>query len=133
MRIARVSLALAGLIAAGWFALGIRQAHDIDRVTSIVVGLNGQSRLSPARAASANSMLDSAATLDPDRMVDVLRARVALLRGDRARAKRILLGVLADEPKNLDAWYGLATSAYDNATVTHALGQIARLEPTART
>ena len=93
----------------------------------MVQGLNGQNRLTAAQAAEANSLLDSAGTLNPDRTVDVLRARVALLSNDRARATRILVGVLAAEPDNLDAWYGLATSATDGPTISRALGHIAQL------
>src|SRR5690348_8547698 len=98
MRIARVLIVCAGVVVCAWFVVGIRQAHNISRVTSIVEGLNGQNRLTAAQAADAISLLNAAATLNPDRTVDVLRARVALLRGDRARAKRILLGVVASEP-----------------------------------
>jgi predicted Zn-dependent protease len=128
MRILRVLIACAGVAACAWFALGIRQAHDIQRATSMVGGLTGQTRLSTAQAKTANSLLDSAGTLNPDRTVDLLRARVALLRHDRTEAKRILLAVVAAEPANLDAWYGLATSAYDNPTVVHALDRIAVLD-----
>ncbi len=127
MRIARPLLVVLGVVACAWFALGVRQAHDIDRVTSLVAGLNGQNRLTALQAATADSQLDAAATLNPDRMVDVLRARVALLRNDRPAAKRILLGVVADEPDNLDAWYGLATSASDGPTVNRAFSEIGTL------
>jgi predicted Zn-dependent protease len=127
MRIARVLIAGLGVVACAWFVLGIGQAHDIDHVTSTVGGLTGQQRLTAQQAAHADSVLDSATTLNPDRTVDLLRARVALLRGDRATAKRILLGVVAAEPRNIDAWYGLATSASDGATVQHAIARIAQL------
>jgi predicted Zn-dependent protease len=129
---ARLLTVCAAVIVCAWFALGIRQAHDISRATTVVGGLNGQTRLTAAQAREANSLLNSAATLNPDRTVEVLQARVALLRGDRAQAKRILLGVLASEPDNLDAWYGLATSASDSATINHALARIAQLEPKPR-
>jgi predicted Zn-dependent protease len=127
MRIARVLIACLGVVACAWFALGIRQAHDTDRVTTIVGGLTGQQRLTAQQAARADSLLDSAATLNPTRTVDLLRARVALLRGHRPTARQILLGVVKSEPNNIDAWYGLATSASDGATVQHALARIAQL------
>jgi predicted Zn-dependent protease len=127
MRIARVLIACLGVLACAWFVLGIHQAHDTDRVTAIVGGLTGQQRLTAQQAAHANALLDSATTLNPDRTIDLLRARVALLRGDRPTAKRILLGVVTAEPDNIDAWYGLATSASDGATVQHALARIAQL------
>ena len=127
MRIARVLIACLGILACAWFALGIRQAHDINRVTTIVGGLTGQQRLSAAQAAHANSLLDSAGGLNPDRTVDLLRARVALLRDDRPAATRILLGVVKSEPDNIDAWYGLATSASNPHTVSRAIARIAQL------
>ena len=128
MRIVRALLVLTSLAACAWFAVGIRQAHDVDRVTTVVSGLQGQKRLTVAQADRADSLLDSAAVLNPDRTVQVLRARVALLSGHRSLAKQILLLVVAAEPDNIDAWYGLATSASDSATVNRALAQIARLD-----
>jgi hypothetical protein len=124
-----ISLAV---VVCAWFALGIRQARDIDQATAIVSGLTGQSKLTPEQARRASSLLSSAGVLNPDSQVDVLRARVDLLRNDRSSAKRILLGVVAREPMNLDAWYGLATSAKDGVTVTLALGHIAQLQPKVR-
>ena len=44
-------------------------------MTSTVGGLTGQQRLTAQQAAHANSLLDSAASLNPDRTVDLLRAR----------------------------------------------------------
>jgi predicted Zn-dependent protease len=127
MRIARILVACFGVAACAWFVLGIGQAHDIDHVSSTVGGLTGQQRLTAQQASHASSLLDSADTLNPDRTVDLLRARVALLRGDRPEAKRILLGVVRAEPNNIDGWYGLATSASDGATVQRALSHIAQL------
>jgi predicted Zn-dependent protease len=128
MRIASILIACGCLVVAAWFLLGARQAHNIDHVTSIVSGLNGQQRLTAAQAAHANSLLDSAKTLNPDSTVDVLRARVALLSGNRVRATQILDGVVKREPDNLDAWYGIATSSTDGAIVNRALGHIAQLD-----
>jgi predicted Zn-dependent protease len=128
----RASCAALALAACAWFALGIRQSSDLNHATAIVSGLTGQIKLSPAQARSANSLLSSAGVLNPDLQVDVLRARVALLTDDRASAKRILLSVVRREPMNLDAWYGLATSATDGATVSRALARLAQLEPKVR-
>jgi hypothetical protein len=130
--IGRASSVGLALVVCAWFVLGIQQAHDTNRVTAIVSGLFGQRELRPAQASRANSLLNSAQVLNPDAQVDVLRARVALLRGDRARAKRILIDVLRREPMNIAAWYGLATSAKDQPTVLLALGRIARLAPKTR-
>lgn len=125
----RIVLALAALVVGAWFALGVREAHEINRATSIVGGLNGQHKLTAAQAAQARSLLSSASVLNPDRQVDVVRARVALLRNDRPLAVRILRGVVRAEPDNLEAWYGIATSASSGATVNAALAQISKLQP----
>jgi predicted Zn-dependent protease len=128
----RASSAALALVACAWFALGIRQSSEVNHATAIVSGLNGQRKLTADQARHANSLLSSAVVLNPDLQVDVLRARVALLTDDRASAKRILVSVVRREPMNLDAWYGLATSAQDGATVTMALAHIAQLEPRVR-
>ena len=54
MRIVRGLLVLTSLAACAWFAVGIRQAHDVDRVTTVVSGLQGQKRLTVAQADRAN-------------------------------------------------------------------------------
>jgi hypothetical protein len=127
--LARAAGVVLAVLACAWFALGIRQAHELDGASKIVLGLTGQQQLTAARANHADALLSSAKTLNPDQTVEVLEARVDLLRNDRAGAKRILLGVVRREPMNLDAWYGLATSARDGATVNLALSRIAQLEP----
>jgi hypothetical protein len=128
-RAARVSLAVVALVICAWFALGIRQAHELDRATAIVSGLTGQRKLTPAQATLARSLLSSAAVLNPDQEINIVRARVALLRNDRPAATRILMGVVHSEPMNLEAWYGIATSAKSGATVASALAHIDLLEP----
>jgi hypothetical protein len=125
----RIVCAIAALAVCAWFALGAREAHEINRATSIVGGLNGQQKLTAAEAAQARSLLSSAALLNPDQQVNVLRARVALLRNQRPLAVRILRGVVSAEPDNLAAWYGIATSAGSSATVNAALARVRRLEP----
>jgi hypothetical protein len=129
----RIVCAVAALAVCAWFALGAREAHEINRATNIVGGLNGQQKLTAAEAAQARSLLSSAALLNPDQQINVLRARVALLRAQRPLAVRILRGVVSSEPDNLAAWYGIATSASSSATVNAAIAQIRRLEPVIRT
>ena len=105
---ARVGLVAVALVACAWFALGIRQAHEIARATSIV----SQARaLTPARAREADSLLRSAGALNPDLEVDVLRGRVALARGNLVGARRILTSVVRREPENVEAWIWLARAS----------------------
>jgi predicted Zn-dependent protease len=102
-----VALAIA-LAVAAWFAIGVHQARDVAQATSILAG-GGPLRGAQARHASA--ALHSAAFLNPDRQVDVLRARVYLARGNEAAARTLLGRVVAAEPDYLDAWIWLARSS----------------------
>ena len=105
MRIASLALAL---VVTAWFALGVRQAIETSDAGAIVAA---GARLSPARAQHAAQLLRSAAFLNPDRQVDVLRARADLGRDRRAVARAILERVVASEPDNLEAWIWLARSS----------------------
>lgn len=110
----RFGVAAAVLVAIGacaWFGLSIHQAQDTNAAAAIVTGT---SRLSPARADHAASLLDSAGTLNPDRLLDVLRAQLELGQGNRAGARRILERVVASEPENALAWEWLARASADD-------------------
>lgn len=128
----RIVCAAVALIVGVWFVLGAIESHDLSAASNIVGGLQGQQRLTSAQAAQARSLLSAAAALNPDQQVNVLRARVALLRGERPLAVRILDRVVRSEPDNLDAWYGLATSASSGAAINAALARIDQLEPPIR-
>jgi hypothetical protein len=90
---------------------------------------NAQARLSASQAAAVSDQLSSAATLNPDRQVAVLRARLALLQGDRAGSTQILKGVVAHEPENISAWIALAVSDPSPAELRLAIGKVAQLDP----
>jgi hypothetical protein len=107
----RLGAVVAALVVVGWFALGIRQANGISQATGLVTGA---SHLTAVQAARARSALDTAATLNPDRTVDILRGQLALDRGRSAEAQRILLAVTREEPQNLTAWIQLAYAAARN-------------------
>jgi predicted Zn-dependent protease len=126
----RIAMGLLGLLAAAWFALGVYQSHAVLQATSIAAG---KSRPTAAQARRADNLLHDAATLNPDRAVDVLRAQVALARGDAARSRRILSGVVASEPQYLAAWIALAsasTGVFHEREV--ALVHILKLAPPAK-
>jgi predicted Zn-dependent protease len=125
----RLVCAVLALVICAWFALGGIESHDINVATNLVGGLQGRQKLTAAQAAQARSLLASAAVLNPDQQVNVLRARVALLRKERPLAVEILNRVLSEEPDYLDAWYGLATSASSGATVNRAIAHINQLQP----
>jgi predicted Zn-dependent protease len=123
--------ALAGAVAVcAWFAIGIRQAHDVASATQTI---ESSRPLTQSQLHAMDARLDAAATLNPDRTVDILRAR-ALIKAGRARAaERILERVTREEPMNLEGWVWLAGSALGDPPVARvAIGAIDRLDPRAR-
>ncbi len=125
MKATRAAMIAVALVVGAWFALGVRQAIDTSRATSIV---SGPGNLDPAGARRADSLLHAAGELNPDRTVDILRAQLQDSQGQSSRAERLLLRVVHSEPMNILAWFALATAATDKPTVSLAFTQIARLE-----
>jgi hypothetical protein len=125
--IAPVLCAGLALLASAWFALGAHQAHDLARAQAIV---SGAATLSSAQADRAASLLRAAKTLNPDREVDVVRAQVAVEAGHLRAARRILLGVTREEPRNVEAWLWLArASSDDTPQYLRAVAHVRGLEP----
>ena len=104
---ARGALVAAAIITAAWFAIGVRQARDTARATAIV----SSSAVTGGQAREAAGLLSSAAFLNPDREVDVLRARVELARGNKPSARAILKQVVSQESSDLEAWIWLARAS----------------------
>lgn len=130
MRLARIALAAAALLVAAWFALGVYESRAISQATSVAAG---RGPVTAAEARRADRLLHDAATLNPDRAVDVLRAQVAIARGDTAHARQILNGVVRREPQDLDAWIALANaSTADFRQRQIALLHILKLAPPAK-
>lgn len=131
MAIARISLVALALCACAWFGLGAVQSHATDQATNIV---SGSGTLAPAQANRARSLLDTAGTLNPDRSIDVLRARLAAREGRTAEAIAILRRTVAAEPLNLSAWLALAQTAlgHDPAVVKLTIPHLAALDPKLR-
>jgi predicted Zn-dependent protease len=105
------------LLICAWYALGVHQAQDINRASNIIEGSNQPTR---AQARHALALLSTAATLNPDRTVDLLRAELALDEGHAATARRILAPVLREEPENVSAWALLARAAGNDRVVYYA-------------
>jgi hypothetical protein len=103
----RIALVAVAVLVAAWFALGVRQARDTSRAAAIV----SAGRPSPTQAKHASELLNAAAFLNPDRQVDVLRARLDLVRGDEPAARTILKRVVVGERFYLDAWIWLARAS----------------------
>jgi predicted Zn-dependent protease len=126
----RVSAAVAGVIVCAWFALGIHQAHEVARATSMI---DSSRALTVTQDHAIESWLDSAQTLNPDRQVEILRAQAAIKVGQARRAQQILTGVTRAEPLNLDGWIWLAgASLGDPPLARRALRRIDMLDPRAR-
>jgi hypothetical protein len=123
--IVRGLLVALALVAALWFAVGIRQARDTDRAGAIV---SSAANLSRAQARHANSLLDGAAELNPDTQVQILRSEVALGRGQLALARRIAAEVTRSEPLNSLGWLLLARVS-NGPAVTAALHHLGELVP----
>jgi predicted Zn-dependent protease len=130
VQIARVATLLLALLACAWFALGARQAHEMTKATNL---LESSSSLSSRQLHEAQSWLDSAATLNPDRTVDILRARALIKAGQARNAEQLLESVTRREPLSLEAWIWLAGSALGDPPVARrALAHIDTLDPRAR-
>jgi hypothetical protein len=108
----RGTMIVSALLTCAWFVVWIQQTDDVQQATSIV---SREGVLSIAQARHADSLLRDAGTLNPDTEVDVVRAQVALGRGDGARARDILEGVVRREPLNLAAWAWLVRASRSDA------------------
>jgi predicted Zn-dependent protease len=126
-RLLAVALALVSLVAAAWFALAARQAHDTAAASAIVAA---GSPPTAAQTAHAFSLLRTAKQLNPDTQVDVLRAQLLLDQGRRQAARSVLQRVVASEPDNALAWEWLArASVGDTAEFFRAVLRFEQLVP----
>jgi hypothetical protein len=124
---ARAIVALVALAACAWFALGARQAISLRRAEAII---NAQPFTTARRARTAESLLNEAATLNPDRQVSIDRTQILLERRRQVAARRIAGAVTRDEPQNIEAWLWLAhASSTDPKLFIYALQHIHQLEP----
>ncbi len=96
------------LAATAWFSIGVRQAEDTSQASTIV---SSGAPISAAQASQASRLLDAAAFLNPDRVIDALRAQLEQDRGDLGAARTILKRLIKAEPDNLAAWLGLARAS----------------------
>jgi hypothetical protein len=117
----------AALVVCAWFALGIRQADDVDAATAIITA---RAPLTPGQAGHARALLRQAGKLNPDTNVDLLASQLALREGVASRARAIARDVTRSEPQNIQAWlaYGIA-SAHDPLGFALALRHLNTLAP----
>ncbi len=129
-RLASGLVAAGALVVCAWFALGIRQSHDLNLATDI---LSARAPLTSAQARQTAALLHQAAVLNPDAAVDLARSELALRRGDRSQARAIARRVTESEPQNIDAWLAFGTaSAQDPRGFQLALRHLEQLAPTVR-
>jgi predicted Zn-dependent protease len=127
MTFARASVIALAVLACAWFVLGIRQAHDTNKVSAIV---SSNAQLSSTQVHRAAALLNDAKLLNPVTDVDVLRARLEQAQGNLPRARSTLERVVAKEPQNVIAWLWLARfSAGAPRTFFAAAIHIAELAP----
>jgi hypothetical protein len=125
MRVLRPALLLVAVAACAWFVVGAREAHEVDQATNVVeAGAH-----TPAQLRSADSELRSAAFLNPDREVDILRGRVAIDEHRLSQARQILAGVVDAEPENLNGWIWFTGANLGRPAAREGTAHLARLDP----
>jgi hypothetical protein len=128
-RVIQVGLIGLALVIGAWFVLGWVQARDTGRAEALLSVSNTPTAV---QAAQIGSLLNSAGRLNPDRTVDLLRARLAYDRHAYGKAVQILESVTNSEPQNISAWYQLAYTAAPArriALIRRALGVTFGLMP----
>jgi hypothetical protein len=125
VRLLRPALLVLAVAACAWFALAVRQSHELDQAENTIAAASptaGQLR-------TAASQLRAASFLNPDRTVEVDRGRLELKQHRLGQARRILAGVVADEPQNLDAWIWFTGANLGRPAARLGTARIAALDP----
>jgi predicted Zn-dependent protease len=106
--IARAAAALVALLVCAWFAIGVGQSVSTSRATALIA--SGK-RLTAQQVGRARSLISSAAFLNPDLGIELLRGQLASNEGRKAAAERVFESVTRREPLNLAGWVELAYAA----------------------
>ena len=114
----------AAVIAVAWFALLVVQTHATNAASAIVAS----GRVTPAQGDHAAALLDTAARVNPDQTVGLLRSQLAEARGETSRARRLAMEVTRAEPDNAQAWLQLTRISAGPARVV-AFRHLVRLVP----
>ena len=131
MRAIKAGSVCLALVVAAWFGLGAWQTDNLNRAETII---NAQTHTTAARARKAESLLDDAATLNPDRTVEIDRIHILLERNDVAAARGIAGELIRAEPQNLGTWIwvahvGLAGNGSQRQLFELAARHISELDP----
>ena len=128
MRAARIAIAALAVAACAWFVVGVIQAGNENKATALV---NGGGTPTPAQTAQIQHWLDRAATLNPDRNIDLLRAQAWVRAGQSAKALALMKRVVGAEPRNANAWivFGFAAQSQSPALARRAHAKVLELAP----
>jgi hypothetical protein len=124
--LARLALAVVALCAIGWLVVMERGARFYER------GIAAGGSLDDARTiARAESDLEKATLLTPDRTPDVGRALILWTARREPEARALLEDVVASEPDNLSAWtaLGWVNDGEDAALERRVQAEMRRLDP----
>lgn len=128
----RIAVALAALVVVGWLAIGLRSAVLTKRGTEqLEEGLAAQQKGRPALR-RAESSLDRATFLNPDRLPESYRAQVLVALGEGRRGRGLSAEVAREEPDNREIWAtasAIGLALQDRAYQAEALRQLRRLNP----
>jgi hypothetical protein len=124
--LARIAVAVIAIAAVAWLAVLERDARLYDR------GIAAAGKLDdPKTIARAESDLEGARLLTPDRAPDIGRALTLWTTGRAAPARTLLEDVVASEPDNLSAWtaLGWVNAGADPALTRRVAAENRRLDP----
>jgi hypothetical protein len=125
----RPLVAVIAVLVIGWLAVMERDARLYDR------GIAAGGRLNaPGTIAGAEADMRGARLLNPDSTPDLGRAVILVTTGRRPAARRLLEGVVRDEPDNLSAWdaLGFVNDGRDPLLQRRVDAQLRRLDPLTR-
>lgn len=124
----RAVLAVACVACAAWLFAGLAPVRDQAAAVELV---SGPAKPSPATVDRADELLRDAAAASRSREPDLRRAELFLFAGRNAAAARAALGVVREEPDNVEGWTVLshAAAADDPALTARARARIRVLSP----
>jgi hypothetical protein len=124
--LARIAVVVISVGVIGWLAVMERDARLYER------GIAAGGRLDdPKTIARAESDLEDAGQLTPDRTPDGGRALVLWTAGRAADARAVLEDIVGSEPDNLSAWtaLGWVNAGADPALERRVAAEMRRLDP----
>jgi hypothetical protein len=124
--LARIAVAVIAVGVIGWLAVMERDTRLYQRGIAA-----GGSLDNPQTIARAESDLEDARLLTPDRTPDVGRALILWTAGHAAPARTVLEDVVASEPDNLSAWtaLGWVNAGADPQLGRRVAAELRRLDP----